>query len=167
MKQPMRPKKWPGVRIRGAVVAAKWAFLDDPALQDKLVDYADKTQVKVTLHLPAIHCVACVWLLENLFRLKSGIGQSQVNFPRKEIAIAFNPAEVKLSEVVALLASLGYEPARDELVEVVRLLEQGGLDLDDSLALWERGEALARRCEEHLAGARQRVERALAAADDA
>lgn len=64
-------------------------------------------------------------------------------------------------------ASLGYEPARDELVEVVRLLEQGGLDLDDSLALWERGEALARRCEEHLAGARQRVERALAAADDA
>jgi len=59
---------------------------------------------------------------------------------------------------------LGYEQARDELVDVVRVLEQGGLDLDDSLALWERGEALAARCEEHLAGARTRVENALAKA---
>lgn len=57
---------------------------------------------------------------------------------------------------------LGYERARDELVEVVRVLEQGGLDLDASLALWERGEALAARCDEHLAGARTRVENALA-----
>jgi len=60
------------------------------------------------------------------------------------------------------VAELGYEAARDELVEVVRMLEQGGLDLDASLALWERGEELARRCEEHLAGARKRVEDALA-----
>jgi exodeoxyribonuclease VII small subunit len=59
---------------------------------------------------------------------------------------------------------LGYEQARDELVEVVRALEQGGLDLDASLALWERGEALAARCDEHLAGARTRVENALAKA---
>jgi exodeoxyribonuclease VII small subunit len=59
---------------------------------------------------------------------------------------------------------LGYEQARDELVEVVRVLEQGGLDLDASLALWERGEALAARCDEHLAGARTRVENALAKA---
>jgi exodeoxyribonuclease VII small subunit len=62
-------------------------------------------------------------------------------------------------------SELGYEQARDELVEVVRQLEQGGLDLDASLALWERGEALATRCCEHLAGARARVEAALARAD--
>ncbi|WP_064255775.1 exodeoxyribonuclease VII small subunit [Rhodococcus sp. D-6] len=60
----------------------------------------------------------------------------------------------------------GYERARDELVNVVKMLEQGGLDLDDSLQLWERGEALAQRCEEHLAGARERVEQALSLADD-
>ena len=60
----------------------------------------------------------------------------------------------------------GYERARDELVNVVKMLEQGGLDLDDSLQLWERGEALAKRCEEHLAGARERVEQALSLADD-
>lgn len=64
------------------------------------------------------------------------------------------------------VAELGYEAARDELVDVVKALEQGGLDLDASLALWERGETLAKRCEEHLAGARRRVEQALAHADE-
>ena len=59
------------------------------------------------------------------------------------------------------VSELGYEQCRDELIDVVRVLEQGGLDLDASLTLWERGEALARRCEEHLAGARERIEAAL------
>lgn len=64
------------------------------------------------------------------------------------------------------VAELGYEQARDELADVVATLEHGGLDLDASLSLWERGEALARRCEEHLAGARERIERALAENDE-
>ena len=64
------------------------------------------------------------------------------------------------------ISQLGYEQARDELIEVVRLLEQGGLDLDTSLKLWERGEELATRCEDHLAGARKKVEQALASKDD-
>ena len=59
------------------------------------------------------------------------------------------------------ISQLGYEKARDELIEVVRQLEAGGLDLDTSLQLWERGEQLAKRCEEHLAGARKKVEDAL------
>ena len=63
------------------------------------------------------------------------------------------------------ISHLGYEQARDELIDVVRQLEQGGLDLDASLKLWERGEELAKRCEEHLAGARERVEQTLAARD--
>lgn len=66
-----------------------------------------------------------------------------------------------MSDDVTPVAELGYEQARDELSDVVRLLEQGGLDLDDSLSLWERGEALAKRCEEHLAGAKARIERAI------
>jgi exodeoxyribonuclease VII small subunit len=60
---------------------------------------------------------------------------------------------------------LGYEQARDELAEVVRALEAGGLGLDESVALWERGEALARRCEEQLAGARERVQEVLRSTD--
>ncbi|GAA0513412.1 exodeoxyribonuclease 7 small subunit [Saccharopolyspora subtropica] len=63
------------------------------------------------------------------------------------------------------VAELGYEQARDQLAEVVKQLEAGGLSLEDSLALWERGEALAAVCERHLAGARERVERALASVE--
>ncbi len=69
------------------------------------------------------------------------------------------------TESITPISNLGYEACRDELIEVVRLLEQGGLDLDASLKLWERGEQLAKRCEEHLAGARKRIEDALAAGE--
>lgn len=62
--------------------------------------------------------------------------------------------------------NLSYEQARDALVETVKLLELGQMSLDDSLALWERGEELARHCEEHLAGARARVDAALASREN-
>jgi exodeoxyribonuclease VII small subunit len=51
----------------------------------------------------------------------------------------------------------GYEAARDELVEVVRRLEAGGATLEESLALWERGELLAAVCQRWLDGARARL----------
>ncbi len=60
---------------------------------------------------------------------------------------------------------LSYEQARDELVRVVTELEQGGATLEQSIALWERGEALARRCEQWLLGAKQRLDAARAAAE--
>ena len=99
----------PGTRVK-PVGARKWVFLDDPAVGEKLFDFADAAQIRVTLHLPVIHCVACVWLLENLFKLHPGVGRSQVNFSRREAAISFNPNLIKFSELVALLTSLGYEP---------------------------------------------------------
>jgi len=100
----------PGARIREPARRARWAFLDDPAIQEQLLDFADERQARVTLHLPAIHCVACVWLLENLFKLHPGIGHSQVNFSRREAAIVFTRDKIKFSELAALLASIGYEP---------------------------------------------------------
>jgi Cu+-exporting ATPase len=48
-----------------------------------------------------------VWLLENLFRLRAGIGPSRVNFGRRDVSITFDRAQVKLSEIAALLSSLG------------------------------------------------------------
>ena len=56
----------------------------------------------------------------------------------------------------------GYEQARDELAEVVRQLEQGGATLEQSLALWERGEELAKICQDWLDGAKTRLDSALA-----
>jgi len=58
-------------------------------------------------------------------------------------------------------AELSYEDARAELVDVVRQLEAGGTTLEESLALWERGEALATICQGWLDGARARLEAVL------
>jgi exodeoxyribonuclease VII small subunit len=59
-----------------------------------------------------------------------------------------------------------YEAAREELVEVVRALEAGGTTLEESLALWERGEKLATICQDWLDGARQRLDAAIAADEE-
>jgi exodeoxyribonuclease VII small subunit len=60
---------------------------------------------------------------------------------------------------------ISYEQARDELAAVVRRLEAGGLTLEQSLDLWERGEKLAAVCAEWLDGARARLTTAMAARD--
>lgn len=100
----------PGVRIRETAAREKWAFLDDPALQPQLLDFSDGAINRVTFQIPSMHCVACVWLLENLFRLHPGIGQSRVNFPRREVSLSYIPARISLAELAALLSSIGYEP---------------------------------------------------------
>ncbi|MEU6196397.1 exodeoxyribonuclease VII small subunit [Streptomyces sp. NPDC047061] len=63
-------------------------------------------------------------------------------------------------------AALSYEQARDELIETVRRLEAGGTSLEESLALWERGEELAKVCRRWLEGARARLDAALAEEED-
>jgi exodeoxyribonuclease VII small subunit len=67
---------------------------------------------------------------------------------------------VPTPEATSDVAALSYEQARDELVRVVSELEQGNASLEQSLQLWERGEALARRCEEWLIGAKARLDAA-------
>lgn len=60
------------------------------------------------------------------------------------------------------VAALSYEQAREQLMNVVNQLEAGSSSLEDSLALWERGETLAKRCEEWLEGAKARLDAARA-----
>ena len=67
----------------------------------------------------------------------------------------------------APLDGIGYEQARDELVEIVRRLEAGSATLEESLALWERGEALAATCQRWLDGARARLDAARTPAAEA
>ncbi len=100
----------PGVRVRQDAGRKQWAYLDEPVLQQRLLDFSDGKISRVTFRIPAIHCVACVWLLENLFRLHRGIGRVEVNFPKRVAAITFATDKIKLSELVELLASIGYEP---------------------------------------------------------
>lgn len=81
--------------------------------------------------------------------------------PQRKDTTAPSEPDTDAADAPIPVAELGYEQARDELIEVVTTLERGGLDLDASLSLWERGEALADRCEQHLAGARTRIEAVL------
>lgn len=99
-----------GVSLKGKSTT-EFAFLDDPEVKDRLIDYTDGSFTKVTFYLPQIHCASCIWLLENLYRLSPGIRQSTVNFPKKEIYISYEDAETSLRKVVELLASIGYEPS--------------------------------------------------------
>ncbi|MFI8087227.1 exodeoxyribonuclease VII small subunit [Streptomyces sp. NPDC086080] len=71
-------------------------------------------------------------------------------------------SKTETEQKAAAAEALGYEQARDELIEVVRRLEAGGTSLEESLALWERGEELAKVCRRRLEGARARLDAALA-----
>jgi Cu+-exporting ATPase len=100
----------PGFSLKGRA-QAQFSWLDDPEVIGRLVDYADDTITKVTFHLPQIHCVACVWLLENLYKFNTGISVSRVNFPRRELFVNFQTGATTLRKVVELLDSIGYTPA--------------------------------------------------------
>ena len=99
-----------GIRPGGQPGSGAWIYLDEPRVQSKVLDFTDGRSSRVTFEVPSIHCVACVWLLENLFRLHPAIGDSRVHFARREVSIHFASERLKLSELVALLASIGYEP---------------------------------------------------------
>jgi Cu+-exporting ATPase len=100
----------PGIRMRTRPQQQQWDYLDQPELSRQLLDYTDEKVTRVTFRIPAIHCIACVWLLENLFQLHSAIGRCQVNFAKREAAISFATGKLRLSELVALLSGIGYEP---------------------------------------------------------
>jgi Cu+-exporting ATPase len=99
-----------GVRIKAPAELEEFNYLNDASVRRRLVDFENERTTRVTFVVPSVHCIACVWLLENLFRIKPGIGYSRVNFPRKEVVVSFENSKVKLGEVVALLNSLGYGP---------------------------------------------------------
>lgn len=104
-------EKTPGVQMNRAPVGdGRFAYLDDATVQARLLDFRSESLARATFHIPSIHCVACIWLLENLFRLNPAIGHAQVNFPRKEVALSYDPRALSLRGVVELLASIGYEP---------------------------------------------------------
>lgn len=102
--------KNPGLKAKGKFVSERYAYLDDEATFQKLIQFNSDEQVNVTFSIPQMHCSSCIYLLENLHRIEEGVKQSQVNFQQKEVFIIFNPKETSLRKVVELLAFIGYEP---------------------------------------------------------
>ena len=99
-----------GAGARPGKAAGRYDFLDNLAIAEKLVEFDDGNFQVVTLHIPHIHCSSCIWVLENLHRLHPGIRDAQVDFPKKTLRVAFETQSLSLKSLVALLASIGYEP---------------------------------------------------------
>jgi Cu+-exporting ATPase len=100
----------PGLSAKGDFTSDKFNYLDNQAIQDQLIQFKQGDQAHVVFYLPQMHCVSCVWLLENLHKINPGIIQSQTNFEKKEVKIIFQPSLISLKQVVQLLAFVGYEP---------------------------------------------------------
>jgi len=100
----------PGMSAKGKYATEKFNYLDSEAIQEQLIQFKSGDQAHVVFYLPQIHCVSCVWLLENLSKINPGIIHSQTQFEKKEIKIIYKPSVITLKELVQLLAFVGYEP---------------------------------------------------------
>ncbi len=91
--------------------STSYGYLDDPKVQDKLLDFTDGKSSRVHFLLPQIHCASCIWLLEKLYQILPGVYSSKVHFSQKKIHIHYDEEETNLRAIVELLANLGYAPA--------------------------------------------------------
>ena len=87
-----------------------FGFLEDQEFANSLLDFQNDTIAKVTFSIPAIHCAACIWLLEKLYKFNPHIERSRVNFNRKTVSITYLKNELSLKELVAILDKIGYTP---------------------------------------------------------
>ena len=85
--------------------------LDDPIVRAKLLAFESPTICKVQLELPKIHCISCLWLLENIQRIEPGIQNSKVNYLEKKVMIQYDQNSTSLKKIVELLDHLGYPPS--------------------------------------------------------
>ena len=88
----------------------RFAFLDDSAIVDSLLEYQLDGKAQVTLKLPSVHCASCVWLLEKLPFINPGIIRSRLQLAGKSITIYYDKEKTSLRSIIELLTMLGYEP---------------------------------------------------------
>jgi P-type Cu+ transporter len=88
----------------------RFSYLDEEQIQRRLFDYDDGQIARLDLHMPQIHCASCVWLLENLHRLETGVRRAEVNFVRRHVYIEIDRQHLTLRHLIERLSSLGYEP---------------------------------------------------------
>ena len=88
----------------------RFDYLEDESIQQKLLDFKNSEESHYTFYIPLIHCASCIWLLENLNQIHTGVIGSRVDFVKKKVQIRIAHDKIKLKELVQLLSSLGYEP---------------------------------------------------------
>ena len=99
-----------GISLKAKNFEGKYSYLKERDIETQLLDYQSDKLNKVTFYVPTVHCSSCVWLLENLNKVRKGVISSRLNFIKKELSLSYNPVEVSLKKIVELLAYLGYEP---------------------------------------------------------
>ncbi len=100
----------PGINQKQEIRKGKYDFLDDEKIIKKLTHFQDDTHQHVIFYLPQMHCASCIWILEHLNKIDSGIIKSQVNFIKKEVTIIYNYKTTSLKKVAEALTIIGYEP---------------------------------------------------------
>lgn len=100
----------PGVSQIKPLRNDKYSFLDDEAISSKLYEFTNGDLTIATLYIPSIHCSSCMWLLEHLNRMDSGVIESRINFTAKEVRIHFSRKKTSFRRIVELLGTIGYEP---------------------------------------------------------
>ncbi|HSP41137.1 MAG TPA: heavy metal translocating P-type ATPase metal-binding domain-containing protein [Gillisia sp.] len=88
----------------------KFDYLSNDKIVEKLLEFSDEKISIVNLYIPHIHCSSCIWVLENLYKLKPQILNSQVDFPKKTVRITYSSDKISLKEVAEFLNMIGYEP---------------------------------------------------------
>ncbi len=88
----------------------RFDYLEDTEVIRQIVDFQSSEETHITFNIPLIHCASCIWLLENLHRLHSGIISGRVDFMKRKVQIKFQQKKISLKELVHLLSRIGYEP---------------------------------------------------------
>ncbi len=91
-------------------IKGKYDYLDNVEIANKIIEFNDGETCVANFNIPSIHCSSCIWVLENLNKLNSGVKTAMVNFPKKEVRITYKSSQISLKEVVELITSIGYEP---------------------------------------------------------
>lgn len=100
----------PGIRMDDTNTGSRYEYLDDQIHSKEFVEFQDDVYTKVVFSVPQIHCSSCIWLLENLGKLTSGVVHSSVNFSNKKAHITIKHQEISLRELAELLHAIGYAP---------------------------------------------------------
>lgn len=89
----------------------QFLFLKEDKIADSLLLYKDDIYSQIEFFIPGIHCSSCIWLLENLQRLNTGVIWSRVNFSKKKVHVQFKHHEISLYQLVCLLNQIAYTPS--------------------------------------------------------
>jgi P-type Cu+ transporter len=87
-----------------------FAYLDEETIRRKLLSFDSESFARISFFCPAIHCISCVWLLENLQKFDKAIVHSEVNFSKKSVTVDFDPSKIALSRIAGIISSVGYTP---------------------------------------------------------